>query len=213
MSYGQPKPFTVSSHAEDRVPSFCCFEAEQALVKPDRWIADAFAYPAPLPSVPLSFLNQLAGDAGQPVPRVDEVVELRVGSRLGGIDGFKSVGGDCIECGVCVSKLVDLAFRQWQDIELQRLFRRYLPTGKIFVQSFNVESCGKLLRNSSPCLNAGVSLRSFYDSARSIAFENASVGTAPCNLLRIVPDLSSIRNVGVASTLYALKTEPSVSRT
>jgi len=63
LSYGQPKPFTVSSHTEDRVPSFCCFEAEQALVKPDRWIVDALAYAAPLPSVPLSFLNQLAGDA------------------------------------------------------------------------------------------------------------------------------------------------------
>ena len=48
-------------------------------------------------------------------------MELRVGSRLGGLDGFKSVGGDCMECGVCVRKLVDLAFRQWQNIELQRL--------------------------------------------------------------------------------------------
>jgi len=159
LTYGQPKPFTVGSHTEDRVPSFCCFEAEQAFVKPDRWIVNVLAYAAPLPSVPLSFLNQLAGDASQPVSCVDEVVELRVGSRLGRLDGFKGVGGDCMERGVRARKLVDLAFREWQNIELQRLFRHYRPTEKMLAQSFNVESCGKVLRNSSPCLKAGVSLR------------------------------------------------------
>ena len=64
-----------------------------------------------------------------------------------------------MERGVCVRKLVHLAFRQWQNIELQCLFRRYLRTGKISAQSLNAESCGKVLRNSSPCLKAGVSLR------------------------------------------------------
>jgi hypothetical protein len=58
------------------------------------------------------------------------VVELRVGSRLGGIDGFTSVGDDCMEGGVCVSKFVDLAFRQWQNGESQCLFRRYYPQEK-----------------------------------------------------------------------------------
>ena len=159
LTYWQPNPFAASSNTENRVPSICCFEAEKPFVKPNRWIVDALTYPAPFPSVPLSFLNQLASDAGQPVYCVGEMVQLRIGSRFGGFDGFKSVGGDCMECGVCVRKLVDLAFRQWQNVELQRLLRRYLPTGKTFSQPFNVESRGKVLRNSSPCLKAGVSLR------------------------------------------------------
>jgi hypothetical protein len=90
-------------------------------------------------------------------------VELSVDSRPGGIGGFKSVGGDCVEWEVCVRKMVDLPFRLWQNVELHRPFRGYLPTGEVFSQRFNGESCGKVLLNSSPCLKAGVSLRRFYE--------------------------------------------------
>jgi len=62
-----------------------------------------------------------------------------------------------MECGVRVRKLVDLAFRQWQNIELRCLLRRFLPIGKMFSRIFNVERYAKTLRNSSPCLKAGVS--------------------------------------------------------
>jgi len=122
-------------------------------------MVDGLTYPASLPGISLSFLNQLAGYASQPVSYVGVVVELRVGSRLGGFDGFKSVGGDCMECGVCARKLVEFAFRQWQNVKLQCLLRRYLPTEKICLPLFGVESYVKVSRNSSPCLKAGVSLR------------------------------------------------------
>jgi hypothetical protein len=127
LAYGQAKPLMVGSDAEDRVASTRPLEAEQASVQAYRWMVYAVAYPAPLPSVPLSFLNQLARDVGEPVSGVDKVVELRVCSRVGGSDGFKSVGGDSMECGVRARKLVNLAFRQWQNVELQCLLRRYLP--------------------------------------------------------------------------------------
>ena len=64
-------------------------------------------------------------------------------------------------CGFRESLLFRI--RDWQKAKLHLLLQRHLPTGEISSQPFNAESCRKVLRNSSPCLKAAVSLRRFCE--------------------------------------------------
>ena len=72
----------ASSDGEHGVPSLSFLEAEEPFVESYRWMVDVLAYSAPLPSVPLRFLDQLAGYAVRLVLRVDQMVQSIVGSRL-----------------------------------------------------------------------------------------------------------------------------------
>jgi len=159
LAYGQAEPLMVSSDAEDGVASTCRFEAEEPFVESYRWMVDTVAYPAPVPSVTLSLFNQLAGYAFCLVLLVDNVVEMSVGSRLRGFDCFKGGCSDLLEADVCASELLLFNICERQYVELQRLFRRYLPSRETSSQLFNVESYVKVFRNSSPWLEPRVSLR------------------------------------------------------
>jgi len=159
LTYGQPEPVMVSSDAEDGVTSACRFETEKPFVEPHRWMVDVAAYPAPLPSVALRFLNQLTGYACSPVLLIDEMMENRIGSRGCGVNGLETFGGNCLESYACFVEFPLLSTGQRQNVELKRLLRRCLPGRKMLPQLFNSESGVKVFRNSSPCLKAGISLR------------------------------------------------------
>lgn len=107
----------------------------------------------------MSFFDQLAGYAVHPVLRVGEMVELRVGSRIRGVDGSEAFSGNCLESRVRFMKLSLLNASQRQKVELKRLLRRYPPKRKVLSELFYWERYAKAFRNSSPCLKAGVSLR------------------------------------------------------
>jgi len=159
LLYRQTKPFMANSYAEDWMFSACAFEAEKPFVETHCWLIDCRCNFSPLPSVSLCFFNQLACCAVRPVLRVGEMVELRVGLRILGLDGLKTFGGNCLESRVRFMELSLLNTSRRQKVKLKRLLRRYRPKRKTLSKLFNWERYAKAFRNSSPCLKAGVSLR------------------------------------------------------
>jgi hypothetical protein len=156
---GQTETLMVSSHTEDGVSTFSRLPTEEPFVKSYCWMFDLRSDLASLPSVPLCFLDKLAGYAVGLVLRVEEMVELSVAVGLLTFNRVKCGCCNSLEDAVRVLEFTVLAIRERQKVELQYLLRRYLPKGKISTQPLKVGSCVKLLRNSSPCLKAGVSSR------------------------------------------------------
>jgi hypothetical protein len=62
----KPEAFMVGSEAQDGVSTFGYLPTEEAFVKSYRWLLDRVGDFASLPSVPLSFLDELAGYAMGP---------------------------------------------------------------------------------------------------------------------------------------------------
>ena len=103
--------------------------AEEAFVEADRWLLNRVGDFSSLPSVPLGFLDELAGYAVGfgPIRRVDEVVQLIVCGRSVVLNCRKGVRCKRFEDAVRVLEFAVLAVREWQKVELQNLLRRYLP--------------------------------------------------------------------------------------
>jgi hypothetical protein len=121
--------FMVGSEAQDGVSTFGPLPTEEPFVKSHCWMFDLRSDLAPLPSVPLGFLDELAGYAVGlgPIRRVDEVVQLIVCDRSVVLNCPKRVRCKRFEDAVRVLEFVVLAVREWQKVELQNLLRRYLP--------------------------------------------------------------------------------------
>jgi len=100
---------------------------EEAFIEADRWLLDRVGDFASLPSVPLGFLDELAGCAVGLVLRVEEVVESSVAVRLLAFDRVKCGRCKGLEDAVRVLEFAVLAVSEWQKVELQCLLRRYLP--------------------------------------------------------------------------------------
>jgi hypothetical protein len=114
--------FMVRSDAEDRVSMFGRLPAEEAFIEADRWLLNRVGDFASLPSVPLGFLDELAGSAVGLVLRVEEMVESSVAVRLLTFDRVKCGRCKSLEDTVRVLEFAVLAVREWQY-----LLRRYLP--------------------------------------------------------------------------------------
>jgi hypothetical protein len=88
------------------MPSSSFLEAEQASVKSNRWAVYSAEDFSSLPSVALSFLNQLAGYALHLILRVDEMVELSVDSRLRRFNCLRGNCGDLFKADVRILKFL-----------------------------------------------------------------------------------------------------------
>jgi uncharacterized protein Usg len=117
----------VRSDAEDRVSMFGRLPAEEPFVKSYCWMFDLRSDFASLPSVPLGFLDELAGCAVGLVLRVEEMVESSVAVRLLTFDRVKCGRCKGLEDAVRVLEFAVLAVSEWQKVEWQYLLRRYLP--------------------------------------------------------------------------------------
>jgi len=93
LLHWQAEAFMVRSDAEDRVPVFGRLPAEEPFVKSYCWMFDLRSDLASLPSVPLGFLDELAGYVVGLVLRVEEMVESSVAVRL--------LAFDHVKCGRC----------------------------------------------------------------------------------------------------------------
>lgn len=159
LLYRQTNPFMINSYAENRMVSACAFEAEKPFVETHRWLIDCRCNFSPLPSAALRFLDQLAGYTLRPILRVGKMEELRVGSRIRGLDDLETFSGNYLESRVRFMELPPLNTGQRQKVKLKRLLRRYLLDREMSPRLFDRESDVKISRNSSPCLKAGVSLQ------------------------------------------------------
>jgi hypothetical protein len=119
--------FMVRSDAEDRVSVLGGLPAEEPFVKSYCWMFDLRSDFASLPSVPLGFLDELAGYAMGLVLRVEEMVESSVAVRLLTFNRVKCGRCKSLEDTVRVLEFAVLAVGEWQKVEWQYLLRRYLP--------------------------------------------------------------------------------------
>jgi hypothetical protein len=157
----KPEAFMVRSDAEDRVPVFGRLPAEEPFVKSYCWMFDLRSDLASLPSVPLGFLDELAGYVVGPILRVEEVVELSVGIGLLAFDRIKCSRCKSLEDAVRVLESAVFAVCEWQKVKWQCLLRRYLsPQGNVALTT----SVGELAESGPqflPRINSWVSLRCF----------------------------------------------------
>jgi hypothetical protein len=114
--------FMVAANRQHWMPMLGGLPAEEAFIEADRWLLDRVGDFASLPSVPLGFLDELAGYAMGLVLRVEEMVESSVAVRLLTFDRVKCGRCKSLEDTVRVLEFAVLAVREWQY-----LLRRYLP--------------------------------------------------------------------------------------
>ncbi len=136
----KPEAFMVGSEAQDGVSTFGRLPTKEPFVKSYCWMFDLRSDLASLPSVPLGFLDQLAGYAVglDPILRVDDVVQLIVCGSSVVLNCLKGVRCKRFEDAVRLLEFAVLAVREWQKVELQDLLRRYLPpTDKCCANHFN----------------------------------------------------------------------------
>jgi hypothetical protein len=155
----------VRAEAQDGVSTLAGLPAEEPPVKPYCWTLDLRSQLASLPSVPLGFLNQLAGYAVGlgPILRVDEVVQLRVSGWSVVLDCLKCVRCKPSEDAVRVLEFAVLAVREWQEVELQGLLRRHLPRQRNVAPTTSIGEIAESVPQFLPRINSWVSLRCFYD--------------------------------------------------
>jgi hypothetical protein len=132
--------FMVRSNAEDRVSMFGRLPTEEPFVKSYCRMFDLRSNPASLPSVPLGFLDELAGYVVGLVLRVEELVELSVCAGFLVFNRVKRGRCESLEDVVRVLEFAVLAVREWQKIELQYLLRRHYPHKEILHQLLQLES-------------------------------------------------------------------------
>jgi hypothetical protein len=116
---------------------------------------------APLPSVPLGFLDKLAGYAVCLVLRVDEVVESSVAAGLLMFDHVKCGVRNGREDAVRVLQFVVLAVRERQKIELHHLLRRCPPQQRNVAPTTLTGQICESVPQFLPRINSRVSLWSF----------------------------------------------------
>jgi len=171
----QTETFMVSAHAEGGVSAPCTSPREEAFIesycRPLNLVCDL----ASLPSVPLSLLDQLTRYLSAPILCVDHMVQCGVCAWLGGLYRLERGGCGLLEGCIGFMELSLFNIGQRLKVELQYLLRRYLPTGKMFSQPFNAESCVKVPRNSSPESIRGFPCGVFYDSRRMRAITEAKL--------------------------------------
>jgi len=157
--------FMVATYRQDWMPMLGGLPREEAFIESYCWSVNLVCDLASLPSVPLSFFDQLACYLSAPVLCVDDMVQCGVCAWLGGLYRLERGGCGVLEGCIGFMELALFHIGQRLKVELQYLFRRYLPIQKISSRSFKLETWLKLFRNSShesirefPC---GV----FYDGA------------------------------------------------
>jgi hypothetical protein len=151
--------FMVRSDAEDRVSMFGRLPAEEPFVKSYCWMFDLRSDFASLPSVPLGFLDELAGCAVGLVLRVEEMVESSVAVRLLTFNRVKCGRCKSLEDTVRVLEFAVLAVREWQKVELQYLLRRYLSQQEDIAPTTSMGEQGVSVPQFLPRMNSWVSLR------------------------------------------------------
>jgi hypothetical protein len=141
-------------HSGSRLP------AEEAFIEADRWLLNRVGDFASLPSVPLGFLDELAGCAVGLVLRVEEMVESSVGVGFLVFDRVKCGRCKSLEDTVGVLEFAVLAVREWQKVEWQYLLRRYLPKqGNITPTASSIGEQGVSVPQFLPRMNSWASLR------------------------------------------------------
>ena len=159
LLHWQAEAFMVAANRQHWVSVLGGLPAEEAFIKSDRWLLNRVGDFASLPSVPLGFLDELAGYAVGLVLRVEEMVESSVAVRLLTFDRVKCGRCKSLEDTVRVLEFAVLAVREWQKVELQYLLRRYLPQQEDIAPTTSMGEQGESVPQFLPRMNSWVSLR------------------------------------------------------
>jgi hypothetical protein len=155
----KPKAFMVAANRQHWMSVLGGLPAEEASIEADSWLLNRIGDLASLPSVPLSFLDELAGYAISLVLRVEEVMESSVGVGFPAFDRVKCGCCNSLEDTVRVLELMVLAVREWQKVELQYLLRRYLPQQENIAPTTSMGEQGESVPQFLPRMNSWVSLQ------------------------------------------------------
>jgi hypothetical protein len=161
LLHWQAEAFMVAANRQHWVSVLGGLPAEEAFIEADRWLLNRVGDFASLPSVPLGFLDELAGCAVGLVLRVEEMVESSVAVRLLTFDRVKCGRCKSLEDTVRVLEFAVLAVREWQKVEWQYLLRRYLPQQENIAPTTSMGEQGESVPQFLPRMNSWVSLRCF----------------------------------------------------
>jgi hypothetical protein len=141
---GKAEAFVVAAYRQDWMPMLRGLQREEAFIESYCWPLNLVCDLAPLPSVPLSLLDQLARYLSAPVLCVGNMVQCGVCAWLGDLNRLKCGGCSLLEGCIGLMELSLFNIGQWLKVELQYLLRRYLPIQKISSRSFKLETWLKL---------------------------------------------------------------------